>query len=77
VGFFFFFVSPKRVMSGVGVIAGVQNDASCAFKPLQVSYIYIIFFIGEYTIIIPSFTKSKCKNEASLLVLLGFVGLHS
>jgi hypothetical protein len=29
-----FFSSPKRVMSGVGVIAGVQNDASCAFKPL-------------------------------------------
>jgi hypothetical protein len=49
---------------------------SLSKSPIYI-YIYIIFFIGEYTIIIPSFTKSKCKNEASLLVLLGFVGLHS
>lgn len=48
------------------------------FKSLSESPIdifFYFFFIGEYTIIIPSLTKSKCKNEASSLVLLGFGGL--
>jgi hypothetical protein len=41
-------------MSGIGVIAGVQDDASCAWKPIHPLFFLFLyfFFMEEYTIII-------------------------
>jgi len=71
----------KKLISQIFVIAAKLRLTILEryLKKLQYGLLLLLLFcIGEYTIIIPSFTKSKYKNEASLLVLFGFVGLlHS
>jgi hypothetical protein len=65
-------------MSGIGVIAGVQDDASCAWKPIHPLFFLfcIFFFMEEYTIIILLLPCQGVKTK--LPALWRFAGLfHS